>query len=229
MPPGGALSQADKDILRGWIASGAAAPSIPPTTLPAATNPPTSATGTLEEQAVTILQNHCYTCHGSTTSGGLSNINNPASLISGGWITPGTPSTSRVYDAISKGRMPPNGMLASSDISIISDWITQGAKAPSNQPPPPATIPLTATFSGINANIIQPKCVSCHSATLGRGGIRLYSYNLVMKYVKPGTANSSKLFSITNKGEMPPKPNTLLNAQELKAISDWINSGAPNN
>jgi uncharacterized membrane protein len=226
MPPGGPLTMADKEVIRRWIAGGAQAPTTTPVLVPPVLSPPSVVSGALEDQAITILQNKCFLCHGTVTSGGLSQINDPAALIAGGWVVPGNAAGSKIYTSIVSGKMPPGGLLNSADIAIIADWINQGAKTPSNAPAPPPSIPLAANFPSINANIIQPKCVACHSATLARDHVRLDTYSNVMRYVRPGSASESKLYKITREGEMPPKKYPMLTSEELSVLATWINAGA---
>lgn len=231
MPPSGPLNAADQQVLRAWIAGGAQAPTIVPVVTPNPPAAPTPLTGTLEQNAVTILQTTCYSCHGTIASGGISQINDPAHLISAGLITPGNATTSTIYDAIVKGRMPPGKMLNSADINVIKDWINAGATSPAvgSMPPPPPPIPLAANFKSLDANVFQPKCVACHSATLAKDGVRIDTYTNVLKYVVKGNASQSKIYKISRDGEMPPRPNPVLTSEELMYLSQWINSGATNN
>jgi uncharacterized membrane protein len=233
MPPSGPLSAADQAIIRDWIAGGGSGspgtPTNPPTT--ATPLPPSPVTGSLEQKAVAILQNNCFACHGTIASGGIDGINNPSHLISIGAVIAGSATTSKIYDAISKNRMPPSGALAAADQSIIADWINQGAKtpAPGTVVPAPTPIPLAGNFKSLNANIFMPKCVTCHGATSASGGIRLDSYTSVLKYVNKTTPSQSKVYSATKGGDMPPSPNPKLSAGELSAILSWITAGALNN
>lgn len=173
--------------------------------------PPSPVTGTLEQKAVAILQNNCFVCHGA--------------------VVPGSAVTSKIYDSISKNRMPPAGALSAADVSIIADWINQGAKAPApgSVAPAPTPIPLAGTFASISANILMPKCVACHSATVAKGGVRLDSYLQVMKYVSKTQPAESKLYTIIKSGEMPTPPTPWLNSAELSAILAWIGAGALKN
>lgn len=193
--------------------------------------PPVVGTG-IEAQAITLLQNKCFACHGTVASGGISGINDPAHLISVGQIIPGNPNGSPLYAAVSAGRMPlGTSLLTGTELKLLNDWITAGAKPPSGGiiVPPPVQIPLAGNYASVQANIITPKCIRCHSSTSASNGVRLDSYAAVKRYVSGSNPQNSKLYEITASGEMPPRPDTDLTAAELKALSDWIIAGAANN
>lgn len=195
-------------------------------------NLPVVAGSGIEAQAITLLQNKCYMCHGTASSGNISGINDPAHLISIGQIIPGNPSGSPLYGAVSAGRMPlGSALLTPAELKILSDWITAGAKPPSGSAvvPAPVVIPLSGTYTSVQANIITPKCLHCHAAANASGGIRLDGFTAVKRYVSGATPQNSKLYTITASREMPPRPETGLTALELRALSDWIISGSLNN
>lgn len=234
MPPSGPLSAADKALVRDWIAAmtgppnstGSPAPAPAPMPAPA---PPIAGAGTLETRAITILTNACFACHGTANAGGVNMINNAQHLVTVGLVIPGNAAGSPLYSSISSGRMPPSGPLAAADVAVIAEWINAGARAPAGAlPPTPAPIPLAATYRSIQANILGPKCVSCHGAVQARAGVRLDSYAAVLRTVSVGNPNNSELFESVDDGDMPQGGPRLSNA-ELNAISQWIANGALNN
>lgn len=229
MPIGAPLAATDIQTLRNWVA-GTGTPTGP-TPIPNPTPSPTPLPvgGTLEQKAIAILTNNCYICHGSAANGGLDQINNPTRVIQLGFITPGVATTSKIYDAINAGRMPPTGKLSASDIQTIFDWINAGAKTPTQPVPTPTPIALGPTYASLQANIFAPRCLACHSTSTARGGVVLDNYTKVMKYVRAGQPTSSKLYTIMASGEMPQSPYAKLNSTELKAVSDWIKAGGANN
>jgi mono/diheme cytochrome c family protein len=84
------------------------------------------------------------------------------------------------------------------------------------------------TFSWINTNITQSRCLSCHSGTSPDGGYNMATYTGVMKFVVSSNAASSRLYTEVNSGSMPDN-STKLPQVQIDAIRTWINSGAPNN
>jgi uncharacterized membrane protein len=90
---------------------------------------------------------------------------------------------------------------------------------------------VTANFSSIKANILDAKCVACHSSIKPKGGVSLSSYDEVMSSpgaVTPFQPHQSQLFWQCYKGYMPEMAPPL-SALELQTLYDWIAYGAPNN
>lgn len=194
---------------------------------------PAPVTGnTLQAQAITLLQNKCYACHGTVASGGISQINNPDSLIASGVLIAGNPDGSAIYTAAVAGRMPiGSSVLTATELDILRQWIAAGAQKPtdSTSVSAPVQIPLTASYASIQANIITPKCIYCHSGSTAKDGVKLDSYTAVKNYISSTSPSRTKLYSITASGEMPPRPDVGLTTNELKVLGDWITAGAPNN
>jgi len=90
---------------------------------------------------------------------------------------------------------------------------------------------VTATFSSIKANILDTRCLICHSTSNPKGGVSLSSYDEVMSSpgaVTPFQPHQSQLFWQCYKGYMP-KEGLGLSELELQTLYDWIAYGAPNN
>lgn len=99
--------------------------------------------------------------------------------------------------------------------------------------PNAATAPAPKRFASI-APILKNRCISCHTGKSASGGIRLDSYEGLMKggqhgkvivKNKPESSRLMKLVKGSAKPIMPPSPPRLTSA-ELEAISDWIKAGA---
>lgn len=84
------------------------------------------------------------------------------------------------------------------------------------------------SFSWINTNIIQPKCITCHSGVAPKGGYDMSSFNNVMTRVNASNSSSSLLYQRVLDGTMP-KSGSSLSTNELNSIKTWIDSGATNN
>jgi hypothetical protein len=83
----------------------------------------------------TIFTNNCGNCHIGNSSGGL-NLSTYTNTMSGSdngpVITPYDHAVSMLYDRITRvesadGDMPPNGSLSQDEISLIAQWIDEGA------------------------------------------------------------------------------------------------------
>ena len=184
----------------------------------------------LLSQAMTIINANCVSCHTSASGPlgvyGLTDINH---LVSSGLVIPGQPTQSSLYNAIAAGRMPPAGRLSSADEILIQDWILGGSgPAPGGTTTTTLPLPTVATFSSLEHNVFQPRCVGCHSSFSAAGGFAFDSYSGVMRAVNKTTPSSSKIYTITTSGAMPPS-GPRLTSQEESLILQWIQAGALNN
>ena len=195
-----------------------------------------------KSQALNVLDKNCVACHNSSNlSGtGLSYADDLNRLAVSPYVVPGNPQASSLYQEIQNGTMPPGTPLSAAEAGLIYDWIKSlGPASPSPTPsvtptatplktptptPTPSATPNTATFSYIYANILQPKCVSCHGSA---GGYSYASYADTMKSVVANNANNSPLYSSVYNGRMP--TSTKLSTQEIQIIYNWIQAGALNN
>ncbi len=84
------------------------------------------------------------------------------------------------------------------------------------------------TFAWINTNIVQSKCLSCHSSTGSSGGYNMATYTGVKTRVVPNNFAASLFYQRTLDGSMP-DGGTRLTTIQLNAIKTWIDSGALNN
>lgn len=90
-----------------------------------------------------------------------------------------------------------------------------GSRVP---PTPSPEESVKIVYQEINARIIEPQCLRCHSASRPRGGVILDSYESL-------TANLGRVQDAINGDIMP--PSGPLN-EELKVLfSEWVRSGAP--
>lgn len=222
MPPTGPLATQDQTIIGEWIDSMKMAATPTPTTSP------TPSDNSLEGQAVQILTNLCLACHGTSGSGGVSQINSPDHLRTAGLVSPGNPGASTIMTAITNRGMPPSGSLPANEIATLEAWITAGAKTPAGfTAPTPTPFPSDPTFSNVLSAVLSPRCVSCHGPTQAADGIRLDTYAAVKRYVSTSSPSSSKLLRVMSSGEMP--PSSPVENQEYNLVVDWIGAGAPNN
>ena len=87
-----------------------------------------------------------------------------------------------------------------------------------------------ATFTSINANILQTKCVSCHSTNNKAGGFSYSNYTDTKASVVAGNPAGSQLYtSVTGTTPNMPIGSGKLTAGDTAAISTWITNGALNN
>jgi len=78
--------------------------------------------------------------------------------------------------------------------------------------------------------ILAANCTSCHNPKKAKGRVELESLAGVMRTIKAGQADQSRLVkSLTGKGakQMPPKSS--IDAKEIDLIKAWIADGAKDN
>ena len=99
-----------------------------------------------------ILQAHCIECHGPETQESQFRLDQLASMLSGGdsgepAVVPGKPDESFLLKLIrhkEPGKeMPPQESLSESEITLIEQWITDGAKTPESYGPAKAKVDLS--------------------------------------------------------------------------------------
>jgi cytochrome c553 len=143
MPPTkkAALTAAEVDTVRRWIADGAKVPAG-------------SAEATLTQHAVIpIFLRHCTACHGRYKQEANLDLRTPADLMHGGKsgraIVPGKPEQSLIIKRITAGDMPPPSKLVEacvkpverSELETLTKWIAAGAPVVDVQPDVATTAP----------------------------------------------------------------------------------------
>lgn len=181
-----------------------------------------------QEKAMQVITQNCVGCHNpSNPQGGIGYLNDVNSLLYYRMIVPRDPGSSVLYQVIQSGSMPPGNPLSQDELAAITLWITEGFNAAT----PVVTAPVISNtlepkFSNISANILKPKCLSCHSADRAAGGVNLSTYTATRNVVTPGLPNSSVLYTaVLPGGKMAGR----LTQAETGIIRDWIMAGAQNN
>lgn len=85
-----------------------------------------------------------------------------------------------------------------------------------------------SSFDALKLNILDPKCLRCHGAA-GDGGVDLSTYSSIIsnpRLVTAGNLQQSRLYTEVFTGSMP-EGGPVLSADEVAAIANWIQSGAP--
>lgn len=92
----------------------------------------------------------------------------------------------------------------------------------------------TVSFARDVQPIFTQVCVKCHGGEKTQRNLVLKTYNDVMQgsengsVVEPGDPGNSLLIDMIVKGKMPKNGPKLLPAQ-IRAITEWVKEGAPNN
>ena len=100
---------------------------------------------------------------------------------------------------------------------------------------PSASVTTTpVSFSNDIAPIFNNRCTKCHSGSQASGQLDLSNYASIMAggktgaVINPGDASKSLLISLVQSGKMP-KKGAKLTADQVKALEDWVSSGAQDN
>jgi hypothetical protein len=195
---------------------------------------PDTATVCFQEQVLPLINSNCAIadCHDASSEASLAGYNN---II--GYVTPGKPNKSKIYELITttsllREFMPPSPQspLTQNQINLISIWILQGAE--NNTCPEPPCDSVYVTFNGTVFPIIQDNCYGCHSGSNPGGGIYLTDYNQVrIAGGIPEGSLGSLLGTITHNplNAFMPKNLGQLSDCKIAQIRIWIQDGMPNN
>jgi mono/diheme cytochrome c family protein len=178
-----------------------------------------------------VIRPNCVGCHGN---GGGINLESYANVKA---------NLSKIYQAAITERKMPKAPNAPLDLGLLNAWIQAGAPetAPGEEPGP-TPIPLGPTFASIKYNILDAKCVLCHSPGKPVARIPLVTQddllNSPLDLVLPGNpdesgimlairgANPEKLMPPPKDADGKPTGFTKLSDQEIDAIALWITNGA---
>lgn len=92
-----------------------------------------------------------------------------------------------------------------------------------------ATFADPPTFQDVFTKVIDQKCTRCHGQFKVKKGVRLLTYDEVMKLVDLSDPLKSELIAITENDTMPDWPVEPLTDDQKGILRDWILAGAPNN
>ena len=109
-----------------------------------------------------------------------------------------------------------------------------GAASPSSvhQGQPAAESGESRLFEQEVLPILKANCAACHSATLAQKELNLSSWESLLKgsasgpIVIPGKPKESLLYSMVDRGSMPPGENVRLADRDIAIIREWIEAGA---
>jgi uncharacterized membrane protein len=199
---------------------------------------------TFDEVSAKVFVPYCIQCHKQPApDAGLDLSTYSSTMLA---VVPYDIVGSHLMHPLETGEMPPAGALSQTEVNLVANWILSGAPetastSPSPTPVPTATpvptptptpnpsaTPLPATFTYINNNILQTKCLLCHNTNKMDGGFSYSAYADTIKSLVMGNAATSKLYIQVNTNAMP-KGGPPLTAAEKTAIQTWINNGAANN
>jgi mono/diheme cytochrome c family protein len=99
----------------------------------------------------------------------------------------------------------------------------------------PAEVPAgSVSFANDVMPILQSRCLNCHGGERVEKGLNVGSYEEILAgsdngpVIVPGEAANSLLVELVTNQKMP-KRGPKLTPPQVQLITDWVNSGAPNN
>ncbi len=118
----------------------------------------------IAEQAVNILRQSCWSCHGEDRMSGL-DLRTRAGAVEGGGrgvaIRPGKPEESLLYQYLTgkaSPRMPLGAELSGDQIELLRKWIAEGAPWPAEiaaKSDPLANSPASPAASGVEIEAVR--------------------------------------------------------------------------
>jgi hypothetical protein len=112
-------------LLLAGCGSQPAAPAASKTDPSPNTTDPASAEVSFAKDIQLLVTASCLPCHSGAGSSS-SNWTTYADVM--GAVVAGKPDSSRFYQKLRDGRMPPGGKLGSTELALVYRWISEGAK-----------------------------------------------------------------------------------------------------
>jgi hypothetical protein len=184
-----------------------------------------------ESDILPIFQNYCAKsgCHDVATASDEYTLDSYSHIVAKG-LTPGNAANSKIYEVLTENgddRMPksPNDPLAAAQISLIAQWINEGARNTAGCAP--VCDSSSFTYSGNVKPILQTHCLGCHSgAAIDGGFVPLDTYDGLKEVVNAGLLLPA--IERTGPFEMP-KNGAKISDCKITIIRKWIEAGALNN
>jgi len=232
MPPNKPLSFDNRTKIRIWIEQGAKETVCTDTTGTGGGGgggTPVVARACFTRDILPVIISRCATtgCHDANAGGERANLTSYTNIMR--LVSPGNPTSSRLYTIIKSGsgesKMPPanSPQLSVAEIDSIGKWIGYGALNENCGEVCDTINPVT--FSGTIWPVIQTSCTGCHSGTSPSGNVLLASYSNVAT-----VASSGLLLNSLNGTGVPKMPvGSSLSACRIRQFDMWIKNGFLNN
>ena len=80
----------------------------------------------LAHEVQSIITASCLPCHAAGGSAAKYDLTTPENLAK--LVVPGKPDSSKLYQVLASGKMPPSGKLDSAKLATFHKWISEGDK-----------------------------------------------------------------------------------------------------
>lgn len=207
----------------------------PNDTIPTFSNTCSPDTVYFERDILPILASNCAIsgCHDAVTRQEGYNFSSYAGFINTDAVSGGDLNDSELFEVITENDPdklmppPPRPSLTAAQIQLFRTWILQGAKNNNCNSGNTTCDTTNITYSGRVQQILQTKCIGCHSAGAPSGGVTLSTYAGLLVVVNDGSLLGA-LKHQTGFVAMP-QGQGMIPACEIAQIEAWVNAGAPNN
>lgn len=196
-------------------------------------NPCDSTVIYFKKDILPILQGSCALsgCHDASSAAKgviLDNYENVTNTID---VSPFNLGGSQLYEILTTSNtsqiMPPGGKLENTQISLIAQWILQGALDLECDYEPVGCDTVDISYSGTISKILSNSCYACHSTSIAFGDVILDTYDGVKK-----EAESDRLLGVLNWDQgfqRMPQGKNQLDSCTIAKVKSWIDEGAQNN
>lgn len=179
-----------------------------------------------------VISTNCSACHGVSQNPRFA-VSDPVishnTILRSQLVLLSLPEDSLLVQKVQSGHNGFPASLATELLDSITEWSLQLHITEPNDD-------LVATFSSINAKILTPLCLHCHSPGGQKANIDFSSYQSLMSSgtVMPNQPSSSSLYTRCAPDlpagvlAMPPNGDSLSTSQ-LAVLYQWISDGAQNN
>ncbi len=185
-----------------------------------------------EKDILPILLGNCAIagCHNSAAANDGVILDSYENVIKTAKVKPFDLSDSKLYKVITENDpdkiMPPTGKMDNNKISLISQWLLQGAKnldcdEVSN------CVTENTTYSGYVKGVFSTSCNGCHNTSSSFGGVILDTYAGVKSVV-----NTGRLYGAINWSQgfqRMPQGQSQLDSCKIAKVKKWLDEGAQNN
>ncbi len=180
-----------------------------------------------------ILQGSCAFsgCHDAASASDGVILDNYENVINTTEVEPFNLGDSELYEVITEDDpddvMPPTGKMDNEKISLIAQWILQGALDLVCDEETSDCEIENVTYNGFVSGIFDTSCNGCHSTTAAFGGVILDTYNGVKLQV-----DNERLYGAINWDagfERMPQGQDQLDSCTIAKVKSWIDEGAQNN
>lgn len=188
-----------------------------------------------EMQILPILQSNCAMsgCHDAASAQDGVILTDYTNVMNTADVRPFDLDGSDLYEVITENDPdkvmppPPNTLLSSDQISLIAQWINQGALNLTCDANAGGCDTTNISYANDIVPILTNSCVGCHSTGNPSTSVSLDNFNGVQAVALSGQLYGSLSWQ-SGYSPMPKNGNQLANC-EIEKIKAWIDAGALNN